>query len=55
MANFEKMYYLLFNKITDSVEILEKSPAKCPAMYEVIDILKNAQIETEEIYIDDEE
>lgn len=55
MANFEKMYYLLFNKITDSVEILEKSPAKCPAIYEVIDLLKNAQIETEEIYIDDEE
>ena len=55
MADFEKMYYLLFNKITDSIEILEKSPAKCPAMYEVIDILKDAQIETEDIYINGEE
>ena len=49
------MYYLLFNKITDSIEILEKSPVKCPVMYEVIDILKEAQIETEDIYINGEE
>ena len=55
MANYKVMYYKLFNSITDSIEVLEKSPAKCPAMYEVIDILKNAQIETEEIYIEDEE
>lgn len=51
MESYKKMYFKLFNEITDAIEVLEKSPAKCPAMYQVIDILKNAQIETEEIYI----
>ncbi len=40
---YKKMYYQLFNAITDAVN--EKNPVKR------IEILKHAQIETEEMYI----
>ncbi len=44
---FKKMYYRLFNAITDS--------EKCNTKEEVIAFLKSKQLETEEIYISFEE
>ncbi len=44
---YKKMYYHLFNAITDAVECKTKEQADF--------ILKNAQIATEDIYINYEE
>ena len=41
MPDYEKMYYTLFNKITDTIELLEKETAE----------LRRIQIQTEEDYI----
>ena len=43
MEMYKKMYYTLFNAITDAIEEEDKEKA--------VEILKNAQIETEEIFI----
>ncbi len=43
MEMYKKMYYKLFNAITDAIEIDDKEKAD--------EILKNAQIETEEMFI----
>ncbi len=43
MDVYKKMYFKLFNAITDSLELKEKEIAD--------ELLKKAQIETEEIYI----
>lgn len=40
---YKKMYYHLFNKITDAINISSETIVK--------EILKQAQIETEEMYI----
>ncbi len=40
---YKKMYYHLFNKITDAIEFSSETVVK--------EILKQAQIETEEMYI----
>lgn len=49
MVNYEKMYYFLFNKITDALTEL------CAYNFgKASDILKTAQAETERIYIDEE-
>ena len=46
MPNYEKMYYTLFNAITDALTLMEKNkPAEAAA------VLVSAQCETEEMYI----
>lgn len=49
MADYEKIYFLLFNKITDALAEL----GECN-YGEAADILKAAQTEAEKIYIDGE-
>ena len=46
MANYDKMYSLLFNAITDALEKLEKQN-----LGDAKDILISAQQKAEEIYI----
>lgn len=50
MPDFEKMYYLLFNAITDALAHMEQSNYGLAA-----DCLKKAQSDGEEIYISAEE
>ncbi len=47
MSIYKKMYYHLFNCVTDALEEADIDKVK--------EILKNAQIETEEIYISSDE
>ncbi len=48
---YKKMYFRLFNRITDALEILEKSTVLSEEIMYAIGILKKAQIETEEMYV----
>ena len=50
MIDYEKMYKILFNAITDALDELYKG---CPTTAE--NILKQAQLATEDIYINSEE
>ena len=43
---YKKMYFTLFNSITDALEQLEQGD-----FLRAMDLLKNAQLRTEEIYI----
>lgn len=45
-ADFKKMYLTLFNRITQALDALEQNNYGTAA-----DILKHAQIETEELYL----
>ena len=47
----EGLYFVLFNAVTSAIEELEKSTITTPQVAKAIDILKNAQLTTEEIYI----
>jgi len=47
-----KLYLVSFNAITTAIEELEKSAVNTPQTMKALEILKNAQITTEEIYID---
>ena len=47
MPDYEKMYYTLFNAITDAMDAVTHSHSVIDAMK----ILSDAQIKTEEIYI----
>ena len=49
MPNYMKMYLLLFNAVSDAVEILESAPEKAR------ELLVDAQLQTEEIYIETSE
>lgn len=49
MPDYQKMYCVLFNAITDALEQIGKNPAKAR------DLLMPAQQQTEEIYIHAEE
>ncbi len=49
MADFEKMYFCLFNHITDALELLGNLDCK-----KAEELLKSAQQEAEEIYISGE-
>ncbi|MGE4484362.1 MAG: hypothetical protein AB7C97_04495 [Oscillospiraceae bacterium] len=49
MENFEKAYLLLFNEITDAIVEIERCNYGSAA-----EILKNAQIKAENIYIEEE-
>ena len=47
MADYEKMYYLLFNAVTDSLRQMEAMNFGTAA-----EILKQAQMECEEMYME---
>ena len=46
MVSYKKMYFTLFNHITDAIRALEAGDSGLAGK-----ILKNAQLETEELYI----
>ena len=50
MAQFEKMYFKLFNAVATALRLLEKNEAAA-----AIEVLKHTQMICEEIYIDDVE
>lgn len=50
--DYKKAYYILFNTITDAIEIIEDGVI-LPNINNAIDKLKSAQITTEEMYIED--
>jgi len=45
------LYFILFNAVTSAVDELEKSPVTTPEIIKALEILKNAQQTTEEMYI----
>ena len=45
---YEKMYYKLFNAITDAIELIEKMQP-----HDAAQILKNAQKAAEDVFIDE--
>ena len=45
------LYFVLFNAVTSALEELEKSEILTPQTIKATEILKNAQMTTEEIYI----
>lgn len=47
MPDYEKMYHILFNAITDSLRKLEKGDSK-----EAVRLLMEAQQQTEELYVE---
>ena len=47
MPDYEKLYHILFNAVTDAIELMPESEAKS--------LLIKAQQECEERYIEDEE
>lgn len=47
MPDYEKMYHILFNAITDSLRELEKGDSK-----EAVRLLIEAQQQTEELYVE---
>ena len=49
MPDYQKMYGVLFNAITDALEHMGKNPAKAR------ELLMSAQQQTEELYISAEE
>ena len=49
MPDYQKIYCVLFNAITDALEQMEKNPAKAKKL------LVAAQQQTEELYISAEE
>ena len=49
---FRKMYFALFNAITDAVRVLEADRVITPQATQALKILKDAQCQTEEMYID---
>ena len=56
MADYKKMYFTLFNKVTDAIDMLEDTgDIKLKKVSDAIEILKDAQIECEDIYINTDE
>lgn len=47
--DYQKAYTLLFNRITDAINVLQEDEPK--DIYKALEILKNAQCDTEEMYI----
>ena len=53
MADYKKMYFTLFNNVTDAINLLEETgKIKLKKVSDAIEILKEAQIECENIYIE---
>lgn len=51
IMDYEKLYYTLFNKITDAVNLLEGGGD----ISDAVSLLKSGQISAEEIYISDDD
>ena len=49
MSDFERMYFLLFNAVTDALELLEEEKPR-----QASELLRRAQLDAEEIYIETE-
>jgi len=49
MSDYSTAYFLLFNAITDALEQIDKRNYGI-----AVELLKNAQIKAEEIFLDDE-
>ena|GEM_PF-344394 len=49
--DYEKLYYTLFNKVTDAVNLLEGGGD----ISDAVSLLKSGQISAEEIYISDDD
>ena len=49
MADYRKLYTLLFNKITDALQALKEEKIGLAA-----EILRDAQVRAEDMYIDDD-
>ena len=49
MADYQKMYLLLFNAVTDALELLERGEVTLSA-----ETLRSAQCSCEEIYMEEE-
>ncbi len=47
MLSYKKLYHKLFNDITDVIFALEENPS-----YDVLEKLKQSQIDAEEMYLD---
>ena len=47
----DKAYAVLFNAITDAIVLLEQDGHISPQTIKALDILKNAQCKTEDMYI----
>jgi len=50
MPNYEKMYHVLFNAITDALRLMEKEQYR-----NVAACLAGAQCQTEELYMEEEQ
>ena len=50
MNPYQKMYAKLFNAVTDLIDLLESTPSL--SQTEAIHLLQQAQIKTEELYIE---
>ena len=51
----DKSYLILFNAITDAIRELERDKVITPQKTKALDILENAQCQTEDIYINSPE
>ena len=51
----DSLYFLLFNAVTSAVKELEQSEITTPQTIKALEILKNAQLTTEEMYINSTE
>ena len=51
MKKIDKSYCVLFNAITDAINLLEQNRIISPQTKKSLDILKNAQCKTEDMYI----
>jgi len=53
MLNYKKLYFKLFNDITDAIEILQSPDTDLQKIQaDTTDKLINAQLEAEELYLD---
>ncbi len=53
MINYKKLYFKLFNDITDAIKIIESTnDILSKTHFDALDKLKQAQIEAEEMYLD---
>lgn len=52
--DYEKAYGILFNRITEALQELEKVSKKPPEMMKAERVLQNAQRQTEDMYIEAE-
>jgi len=50
MIRYDKMYYIVFNAITDALEVMEALP-QCPEREQLRKILCTAQQNSEQVYV----